>query len=494
MFRSHRSADDSVPPVLESESAQQNFEPLSPPTEGTNSYPDFHHSLAAAELEMDALEIPFVDPTDYLEEGEHVSLLVGDSYGGGCVLGDLANTGRLKRPVPGTLARDTAPEKCSDEDSEAGLELDEDEHLEAEILELPMTRQTNSSVRKTLSETRAKLDRTKRCNPEPASSWFSYGSTTAEKIPSKENQYPAGRCSAYHLCCILSSAIIPLAITIWLMVLQIKADSGGDSEPFAGPELDWFHTSFYQSELLTPRDPLSSVIRDPQPFGNGNFQLNIEDDAGLHEVDGVGATLTQSSAALLVDLKSRAPEGYWALLSDFFSCIDKADGGYNACLRVLRLPISATEFIVGDSFWTYDQEPHDYALKNVSLREDPYSLPVLQDILTLSPDLSIMAMATTAPTWLKTTYGQKEEWTGGTLLENTTHNVYATYARYLVQVAELYADEGVHLSALYLQRRPLDSGRTQSTNPPGGPTEPSMYMDSRQQQSWLAKGHQVARI
>ncbi|KAK3278602.1 hypothetical protein CYMTET_13473 [Cymbomonas tetramitiformis] len=381
-----------------------------------------------------AQEIHFVDPTDYLEEGEHVSLLVSDSYDNS--MDDLADTGRKKRPVPGTVARDAALQKCAYEESAAGLELDEDEHLEAEVLDLAMTPQTNSSVRKMLSETRAKLDRTKRRNPEPASWWFSYGSTTAETAPSKENQYPAGRCSTYHLCCILTSAIVPLAISIWLMVLQIKADSAGDSEPMAGPKLDWFHTSFYQSELLTWRDPLSSVIRDPQPFGNGNFQLNIEDDAGLHEVDGVGATLTQSSAALLLDLKNRAPEGYWTLLHDFFSCVDDDDGeGYQACLRVLRLPISATEFIVGDSFWTYDQEPFDYALENVSLREDPYSLPVLQDILTVSPDLSIMAMATTAPTWLKTSYGQKDEWTGGALQDNTTHNVYATYARYLVKVA-----------------------------------------------------------
>ena len=109
---------------------------------------------------------------------------------------------------------------------------------------------------------------------------------------------------------------------------------------------------------------------------------------------GYGAALTQSSAYVLGDYKRANENNYWTLLHNLF---DREISNENSAgMEVLRLPITGSDFSV-KNYFTYDDVNNDFSLKSESLSNDPYTIPILQDILKINPDLKIVACPWTAP-------------------------------------------------------------------------------------------------
>ena len=137
-------------------------------------------------------------------------------------------------------------------------------------------------------------------------------------------------------------------------------------------------------------------------------------------------------------------------------------------MKVLRIPITASDFVVGNYF-TLDDTNNDYSLDDESL--DPiskYTIPVLQDILNINSNIKIMLCPWTAPTWLKTSNsdGYPANFENGAL--NNDAYTYDTYAKYLVKVLDLFKNIGIDIWALSLQNEPLPHVYTfplPSTNP-----------------------------
>lgn len=159
-------------------------------------------------------------------------------------------------------------------------------------------------------------------------------------------------------------------------------------------------------------------------------------------IDGFGAALTHSSAAVLQAMPAASRS---AVLRELF------DPAGPMRLSVLRIPIGASDFVPTAAF-TLDDLPAgetDWELKHFSIATDREALlPVLKEVLKINPRLVVIASPWSPPAWLKTS----DSLEGGRLLDE--QRAYDTYARYLVRFVEEYRDAGVPIGALTVQNEP----------------------------------------
>ncbi len=169
--------------------------------------------------------------------------------------------------------------------------------------------------------------------------------------------------------------------------------------------------------------------------------ISLDSGFRFQEIEGYGAALTGSSAYLLnrkMDVASRQ-----AILKDLF---DPAEG---IGVSYLRLSMGASDFSLSDS--TYNDLPAgttDYTLENFSLAQDLDDVvPVLKEILTLSPEIKLMGTPWSPPAWMKTNNSLK----GGKLKSSA----YAVYADYFVRYIQAMKEQGIDIDAVTVQNEPL---------------------------------------
>jgi glucosylceramidase len=180
-----------------------------------------------------------------------------------------------------------------------------------------------------------------------------------------------------------------------------------------------------------------------EPADEG-LSLTVNDSQLNQQVDGFGASLTDSSAYLLYSL---TPEKRTEILTQLF------DSSTGIGLNFLRQPMGTSDMRRrGD--YTYDDIPasasSDYNLQNFSITPDTYYIiPVLVEAMTINPDIKIMGSPWSPPKWMKTT----RLFTSGSLIDD--NNVYNAYANYFVKYVQAYAALGIDIYAITVQNEPL---------------------------------------
>ena len=175
--------------------------------------------------------------------------------------------------------------------------------------------------------------------------------------------------------------------------------------------------------------------------------ITVNDSQTYQQIDGFGASLTDSSAWLFTYAMNTSQKQ--AALEELF---DPATG---IGLSYLRQPMGTSDFRVSSSMggygdYTYDDMPSgqtDYDLSEFSIAKDEtYIIPVLQDIKAISSDVQIMGSPWSAPHWMK----NGENLGSGTLKSN----VYDEYALYFVKYIQAYSAHGLNIDAITLQNEP----------------------------------------
>jgi len=173
-----------------------------------------------------------------------------------------------------------------------------------------------------------------------------------------------------------------------------------------------------------------------------SLTIIVDDAVRYQQIDGFGASLTDSSAWLL----SRKLGGVQrqAALEMLFSP-SKGIG-----LSVLRQPMGASDFALED--YSYDDMPpaeSDPRLAKFSIDHDrAYILPILREALGLNPNLKIIATPWSPPGWMKTSDSMIQ----GALLRSA----YAPLAGYFVRHVQSYEEAGVPIYAVTPQNEPLN--------------------------------------
>ena len=200
------------------------------------------------------------------------------------------------------------------------------------------------------------------------------------------------------------------------------------------------------------RSALFEKQSDTLIFSNFNkgwgTTIVIDDRQEFQGIDGFGFALTGGSAGLIMRM---SPGSRRALLQELFSEKGKCIG-----VSYLRVSIGASD--LNDFVFSYDDLPDgetDFELKNFSLGQDLKDVvPVLKEILAISPDIKILGSPWSAPRWMKTNNNVRS----GSLRKDC----YDVYARYFVKYILAMKKEGIVIDAITIQNEPLNSKNTPS--------------------------------
>jgi len=183
--------------------------------------------------------------------------------------------------------------------------------------------------------------------------------------------------------------------------------------------------------------------------GVSPLTIHVDERHTYQQVDGFGASLTDTSAWLLY---VRLPAVTRArVMRDLF------DPSAGIGVNFLRQPIGASDFTRNATSYSLDDVPRgqkDPALVNFSAGHDvPYIITALQDALLLNPSLKIMATPWSPPAWMKNFGGLTGR--GGSL----SPMAYAPLANYFVRFIQAYQEQGVPIDALTVQNEPDNTAR-----------------------------------
>jgi glucosylceramidase len=224
-------------------------------------------------------------------------------------------------------------------------------------------------------------------------------------------------------------------------------------------------------EVVESSAELHETLEEKPPLAFGptrtpNLTVTVNDAVNYQQIDGFGASLTDSSAWLLWNRLTEAQRK--EALRMLFSP-SKGIG-----LSVLRQPMGASDFALSD--YSYDDlpagqplSPGDSDLRHFSIDHDRgYIIPLLREALALNPGLKIIASPWSPPGWMKTSGSMIQ----GALLPSA----YSPLAKYFVRFVEEYETAGVPIYAVTMQNEPLYV----PNNYPG------MNMTAREQAEFLA--------
>ena len=188
--------------------------------------------------------------------------------------------------------------------------------------------------------------------------------------------------------------------------------------------------------------------------------LSVDDSKRFQSMEGFGFALTGGSAELLMRM---SPARRTAILRELFASSPGSIGS-----SYVRVSIGSSD--MNERVFTYDDLPAgatDPSLANFSLGPDLQDVvPVLKEILAISPKVTILASPWSAPSWMKTNGMPKA---GGLKPE-----YYGVYAQYFVRYIQAMASQGIVIHAVTMQNEPRNANNT-----------PSMIMTAEEQAAFL---------
>ena len=206
----------------------------------------------------------------------------------------------------------------------------------------------------------------------------------------------------------------------------------------AGETVGVWMTTTDQSQLLQPQANLTFAP------DSGSNPTTVDVDMGItyQQIDGFGASLTDSSAYLICNKLTVAQRD--TLLNNLFSPTTGIG------ISFLRQPMGASDFSsIGN--YSYDDMPAgqtDPNLTNFNITHDLQCIiPLLKQIKTINPALKLMANPWSPPGWMKTS---------GSMIGGNLQTQFRTaWANYFVKFIQAYAAQGLTIDYISMQNEPL---------------------------------------
>jgi glucosylceramidase len=236
--------------------------------------------------------------------------------------------------------------------------------------------------------------------------------------------------------CLASPSLLPAICMALLISLPAKAQEKSPP-PHRVSRIEVYESSEEMHETLEEKPALTfAATQDP------HLTITVDDSVKYQQIDGFGASLTDSSA-WLISQKLTAQQRH-ELLQMLF---DRKKG---IGLSMLRQPMGASDFALKD--YTYDDMPQgqtDSDMKHFSIDHDREQIiPILREALALNANLRIIASPWSPPGWMKTSGSMIQ----GTLLSSA----YAPLAKYFARFVHAYEASGVPIFAVTPQNEPLN--------------------------------------
>lgn len=169
--------------------------------------------------------------------------------------------------------------------------------------------------------------------------------------------------------------------------------------------------------------------------------VTIDETQSYQEIDGFGASFTDSSAYLIHQILDK--EQRMELMEKLFSH-EKGIG-----LSVLRNPMGSSDY--ARKMYSYNDiaaGETDFPLEQFTVAHDLDDIiPLLQEALAINPAIKLMASPWSSPAWMKTSGSM----IGGELKEEC----FEVYADYFVKYIQAYREQGLPIYAVTPQNEPL---------------------------------------
>ncbi len=194
--------------------------------------------------------------------------------------------------------------------------------------------------------------------------------------------------------------------------------------------------------------------------------ITVDDGQRFQEIDGFGASLTDSAAWLFA--KKLTP----AQADDAFRMLFSRKDGI--ALSFLRQPIGSSDLAV--TFYSYDDlcQQTDKACTTAAGVSDPnlahyslahdqeYIIPLLKEAMALNPSIKVMLAPWSPPGWMKSSGSMLGSNPDTKEPSSLLVEYYPAFANYLVKAVEGYQAAGVPVCALSVQNEPLYAPSTYS--------------------------------
>ncbi|TFK18841.1 glycoside hydrolase [Coprinopsis marcescibilis] len=218
---------------------------------------------------------------------------------------------------------------------------------------------------------------------------------------------------------------------------------------------DIWQTTWDRSRLFSsvgPPNPINFV--NPGPIGDADIVVN--DNAQYQDMLGFGATLTDSSALVLDNLKvygftRRNPTNYWNVLRYMFN---PADGANSAGLNYIRIAVGASDF--SQYVYSLNDVAGDTSMSRFNMSRVPsYAFSVLRDIQATNSQVKLHLVPWSPPAWMKSSGTMN----GGSMLPQYVD----AHALYLLKSVQGYQAQGFPIYAISVQNEPQHSNPTYPT-------------------------------
>lgn len=246
------------------------------------------------------------------------------------------------------------------------------------------------------------------------------------------------------------SAAIPVNVDTTIKAIAVATGYSNSSVAsgtylIAGPTVNVTLSTHDQSSLLATQPTTLFTLTTA-----GSNKILVDETLTYQPIDGFGAAFTDSANWLLYT--QAQPAQYTSIMNDLFT-----RNGNGIGLSFMRIPMGASD--IARSVYSFDDMPSgqsDPSLANFSIAHDQaYIIPVIQQAVSLNPNLKLMANPWSPPGWMKTT----DSMNGGTLLSTD----YTPFANYFVDYLKAYSAAGININYITLQNEPLYT----PTNYPG---------------------------
>jgi glucosylceramidase len=194
--------------------------------------------------------------------------------------------------------------------------------------------------------------------------------------------------------------------------------------------------------------------------------ITVDEAQRFQEIDGFGASLTDSAAWLFAKKLPSAQTD-----AAFKTLFSRKDG---IALSILRQPVGSSDLAV--TFYSFDDlcqqtskacttpaGVSDPNLEHFSVAHDQeYILPLLKKALDIDPGIHVMLTPWSPPGWMKTSGSMLGSSGDEKIKSSLRPEFYPAYASYLVKTIEGYQAGGVPIWALSVQNEPLYAPPTYS--------------------------------
>jgi glucosylceramidase len=255
--------------------------------------------------------------------------------------------------------------------------------------------------------------------------------------------------------------LVLILILVFCVIAAVLFFASKPKDRIKKADVSVWLTTGDQSKLLNREGDIGFTKKSE---AQQELTITVDKDKKYQEIDGFGASLTDSSAWLIQNKLNE--EQRKQLMNALF---DHRDG---IGISYLRLPMGSSDFALSN--YTYNDLPEgqtDQEMKQFSIAHDKeYIIPTLQQALEINPKLKVMGSPWSPPAWMKTS--------GSLIKGKLKEDSYGAYANYFVQFIKAYEAEGLPVDAITVQNEPHHEPESY----------PGMIMEAKEQADFI-KNH-----